>query len=200
MKLFHTIKAVATAVPVLAALSSPATAALLTYDFEGVIDVADASTVFFGKGVGDTFTGSFTLDTDASVMTSLPVAKIYSGAFALSIDGAPLDSVELAVFDDTPGGDDLALYDPFTGISLDFHDSTGTALSGLGVPTTPLILGDWDYIRIVYTFFGAFDVIEDIGSLTSLTLQQSGTGVPAPGALALLSLGLFGLGVRCRAA
>lgn len=83
-------------------------------------------------------------------------------------------------------GGPVAILDPF-------NPNDGSA-SGSGSLSLSLVAGDFlDFIVQEYNF----DSAPDIGGTITLTQLSGATGeasVPAPGALALLGLGLLGLG------
>jgi hypothetical protein len=77
-----------------------------TYVFEGVIQEADVGTLFGSKLPGQTFDGSFTLDTTAT-LTAIGDSGNYttwSGGFAVVVEGVSHPVVNVAVWSSGPGG------------------------------------------------------------------------------------------------
>lgn len=77
-----------------------------TYTFEGVIQEVDAGILFGGKQPGQTFDGSFTLDT-AATLTGIGGNGQYttwSGDFAVVVEGVSYPVLNAAVWSSGPGG------------------------------------------------------------------------------------------------
>lgn len=86
--------------------ASAVRADLDTYVFEGVIQQADFGTLFGAKLPGQTFDGSFTLDT-APTLTGIGDNGNYttwSGGFAVVVEGVSYPVVNVAVWSSGPGG------------------------------------------------------------------------------------------------
>ena len=179
---------------VFALSASAVKATFITYDFGGAIISNNDGTLFPGKSVGDSYSGSFTLDTDAAKTGDFPAvgSSTYSGTtMALSIEGTSYVVNSLTVWADNSKVDE--------GIQLSFGPSGSSGNLSLrssadifadtSIPTS-LDLSVFDEDASVKYFTAEKDV--DAGTITSLS------SVPEPTTLALLSLGLAGLGFTRR--
>lgn len=171
--------------------TNQAEAAVVKYSFEGLVSETDVGLLFPGKSVGDAFTGTATIDTDPSLVALTAVSGQFAGDFDLTIDGVLYDNVDFFVFDDLGPVDgvrwQVVSSNPvFNVINLDLRSVSLEFTSISGVPLLLPAFSNFDQAAEI----SLSTSIQDVGSLTSFGLQQ--TGVPAPA-----TLGLFGFGLIC---
>ena len=122
----------------LATTAAPAAAAVLTFDFTGRIDQANA---LFATGT--TLAGTFSYDDALAPTTVVPVPSGSiaqyadpSIALAVTVGGPTFSGTALAsVSDDVDGEDGFGLFAfgaPF--LSLEFFDPNGASFTGTGLP------------------------------------------------------------------
>jgi hypothetical protein len=174
----------------------PAGAALLTFDFTGTVQLNERGILFPAKNVGDSYSGSFTLDTNALQTFLNPggTTADYTGAFNVTIESVPYSVTRFTVFS---GGSDGFEFGFGSGSNVLTLRSSADIYSSPAVPTE-VDLAEMDALARVEsvssTPFPAFTF--DRGSITALTervLQQ----VPEPATALLLGAG-FAAGLISR--
>ena len=192
------------------ATSIPAGAAVLQYNYTGMIDavIADdtGQLATNGVAVGTAFSGSFAYDTASAPNSGIPGINSYPGiSFSVQFaSGAQVDGSDfiVEVGNDVSGVDFLTFqsriassanfsYSSTFRFHVDVRDSTMTAFSSLALPAT-LSLADFN--GAVFTFRGGTDLKIDKaeGALTTLELAPV---VPIPAALPLFASALVGFGL-----
>lgn len=176
-----------------------ASAALITYEFDGIVaddEASDLSDGLFGPGIfegkdpGDSFSGSVTLDTDGVLVGSDSESASYTGAFDVTIDGTSYGSTLFTVSKFV--GADLFVLNFGTYGHFVMVGPEGT-LPTFDVPTS---LSLPDFSLGAQAQWIVEDTYVDFGDLTSLTIVDSPDGVPAPGAIVLFGIGLLGLRLK----
>ncbi|MBT5083841.1 MAG: VPLPA-CTERM sorting domain-containing protein [Rhodospirillaceae bacterium] len=202
---------------------TPASATLIKYTFEGEVtniisdDTGQVGTA--GITAGTTFSGQFQYDTSA-VLTTLvgTLIAVYPGIsndVTFNTGGAGVvvqsSSSRVVIANQHPSLNDRAVfagdgltsanftYDDSYAFSVDLQDTTQMVFDSLDLPTTALLLSDFDLISFNIrglTIAGGEDNFT--GTITALTADIP--AVPVPAALPLFLSGLLGLGVmaRCR--
>lgn len=188
--------------------SSPAQAALVSYNFAGAITTASDPLVNFGIVVGNPLAGSFTYDTSLGVVSSGPGNVVYEQSapltFSVTVNGVQYSAanssapLRVQVTDNSGGLNDQFVFHtvfagslvhplsgsyPFSNMALSLHDSSATVFSSTAIPSS-LDLNDFDIAGFSLNLSQALGEPESetlfLGSITSLT------PVPEPGSLVLL--------------
>jgi hypothetical protein len=188
----------------LAAGIGAAQAAPITFRFGGQVTISPVS----GINIGDSISGLYTFDSDATAQfPSSPNVAIYdtglsSYSVQVGIFSGAASSGRIIVADNFGGSIDVynAGTSVLTGTSMsgltafqsfiELSTVSGTALSSFALPLSPPDLSDFSARTIVLRFL-------DASTMTNYTVRGSLTlleAVPAPGALAVLGLGLLGIG------
>jgi hypothetical protein len=119
-----------------------ASARLDQYVISGTITSAELGLLFPGKSIGETFQGSFTLDTNAMLEGTSDGGKqaFYSGEFSVVIDGLTYPGFALLVWSSGPAGID-------DGFEISFLTDDGTGFLSLRsnqdlytAPTVPTMI------------------------------------------------------------
>ena len=180
-------------------LLSPANAAIISFDFSGLIVSSPDGIVPVSTG----FSGNFSYD-DGLSGSALSDSTRYSPVdFLLSIDGTDIGFTGIIVVNNDsttvfPGSDiiQVGLYNitPFPvlngfelyGIEIDLVDNSGTVLGDESLPLG-YELSDWPYGgTLAFRSFATTNIT--IGSISTLT-----PAVPVPAAVWLFISGLLGL-------
>ena len=162
-----------------------------TYVFEGVIEQTNVGTLFGTKLPGQTFDGSFTLDT-AATLTGIGNGGQYttwSGGFDVVVEGVSYPVVSVAVWSSGPGGNSDGFELAYTAGGetgyVALRSSSEIYTQAL-VPST-VDLADMDVLASVrvtveFPFFAS-----DVGQLTFLPEPESASlGIAAAAAIACL--------------
>ena len=215
-----------------AVVAAPAHAAIVTYEFTatlssiaeipggtGDVSYPDSSSMAGpALSLGNTWTGSFSYDTDLVLSAWQPSQpaqgsyQMYEGFMASTITdahtglafGSSADLTWLSAMSvlDSPAeaGSDYVSFDTyaydgggnFTVGSFWFHDLYGNALSG-STPPASLELADFQFATVTFSFLspGNGDFMRAEADITSLTLVTA--PVPEPATYAMLGLGLAAL-------
>lgn len=192
-------------------------AAIISFNFSGGV------TSFNGPGsvlqsffqIGDPVSGSFSFD--PSVIGTFTTTKGHfiqplSTQFNSNVDGDTFDRGSFYRTETTMVTGFHALqfltFNPvqsfplpsgyrLSSMSLDFHDTTGAALSSLAMPNS-INLGDWTSvtlkIQLANAIMGTVDS-ELIATIDSLAVTSE---IPEPGSLTLLTIGLAGVRAATR--
>ncbi|MDP6345982.1 MAG: hypothetical protein QF578_07795 [Alphaproteobacteria bacterium] len=194
--MFHanSIRFLSLLVGILVLVQAPARAALKTFDFSGTVTHEALFALFPSKVVGDSYSGSFTLDTDAT-LTSLSTpgdgaVATYVGNFGMTIEGASYAVSSARVQTRSLASD---------GIQLNFAVGANFGqlkLFGFGfffagdysVPASLPPIAEFDHTAAVFAFNASNTF--DIASITGLS---GPTAIPAPGGLPLVALGLIAI-------
>jgi len=187
--------------------SSLAEGALITIQIEGVVDnVMDVGNYLEGKiKVGDTFTGSYTYDSDTPDSSPLDLVQgnywhynppagisLNVGGFDFKTDPANVEFHVAIRNDIQPGGSDiyalgssnnllLSNGTSVEGITWQLYDPTGNALSSDALPTTAPVLEDWQ--SNVLHIYGYKDRFHIYATVTSAQI------IPEPATILMLGFG-----------
>ncbi len=181
----------------MAAFSMPASATLLTFNFSGTVIENSAGLLFSGKSVGDTYSGSFTVNNPPTASYSGAGVEVYNSGFTLEIEGFNTFVFQVEYSYDNPSVPD--------GIEIFFNSGGALTLrSSADIFTSAAFPTSFD--------FSDFDDIAQVNLADpsgispnvdrgSITASVETVALPEPGALAVLCLGLAGLGfTRCNRA
>ena len=184
----------AVAVLGMAAFGTPASATLLTFNFSGTVIENSAGLLFAGKSVGDTYSGSFTVDHPPTASYSGAGVEVYDYGFTLQIEGFVATVFQVEYSYDNPSVPD--------GIEIFFNSggaltlrSSADIFTSAAFPTS-FDFSDFDDIAWV-------NLADPSGLSPNIdrgSIAPSGETVALaePGALAVLCLGLAGLGLARR--
>lgn len=187
------------------AFTSTASASTITFDFSGTVLDDSFGQLFPGKAVGDTYTGSFTVDTSAAMTYhSNPFAAFDPTNFAVSIEGTSYTVTHfylwygpVSIYHPPADGFEIGFDIPYPGSSggyLMLRSSNDAYLTGPTIPSN-FNLADFDMLAQVqaispYNQYNSYSY--DRGSITAMT------PVPEPGTLVLLGAGLGAVAARRR--
>jgi hypothetical protein len=187
-----------------------ASATQLSYSFAGTL-----TSSFGSLSAGDTFSGTYTIEssiaatgtstTSFAVFNNLVSASLVVGSFSATIGpGAGLPELQQ---DNVPGADRYSLVGrnpvgssligglAISGFGFALFDSTGTTVSNALTLLTNPNISDFTS-NIFFIFLGnPADPTVIVGSLTRLTPRLT---VPEPATLALVVVGLIGIGFSRR--
>jgi hypothetical protein len=144
-----------------------AQAAVVTYSFGGSVTDNSLGTLFPGLLVGESYTGTFTLDEDATPILVNPGSSSYDPTnFEVTIEGTSYNVTTFTVWSSGPP-DGFEFSIDFGGNAFGFLSLRATAdiYSSPSVPTS-VNISDFDVLARVSAL--DIDSIEDSGSITSI--------------------------------
>ncbi len=177
------------------AIAASVNAAPLTFNFSGVVQDNALGALFPGKSVGDTYSGSFTVDPTASVVSSTPAAANYDGSFFdVTIEGR---SYEVHVFNVWSG-----IY--ADGVEFDFFFAPGetgflSLRSTANIYDTPDVptsydANDFDELAQIHASICPSCSLSYRSSVDTISVHAS----PEPNTFILVTLGILGMSCRLR--
>lgn len=178
----------------MAAFSMPASATPLTFNFSGIVIDNSAGLLFSGKSIGDTYSGSFTVDNPPTASYSGTGVEVYDYGFTLEIEGFTATVFQVEYSYDNPSVPD--------GIAIYFNSGGALTLrSSADIYTSAAFPTSFDFSD--FDDIAGINVADPLGISPNVdrgSINTSGETVamPEPGALAVLCLGLAGLGFARR--
>ena len=178
----------------MAAFSMPASATPLTFNFSGIVIDNSAGLLFSGKSIGDTYSGSFTVDNPPTASYSGTGIEVYDYGFALEIEGFTATVFQVEYSYNNPSVPD--------GIEIYFNSGGALTLrSSADIFTSAAFPTSFDFSD--FDDIAGINVQDPLGISPNVdrgSINTSGETVamPEPGALTVLCLGLAGLGFARR--
>lgn len=176
------------------AFGMPAAATLLTFNFSGIVLENSAGILFPGKSVGDTYSGSFTVDNPPTAIYSGAGVEVYDFGFNLKIEGFDAHVFQVEYSYDNPSVLD--------GIEIYFNSGGALSLrSSADIYTSAVFPTNFNFSD--FDVFALVNLADPSGlspniDRGSITASVETVAMPEPGALAVLCLGVAGLGFARR--
>jgi len=178
----------------MAAFSMPASATPLTFNFTGIVIENSAGLLFTGKSVGDTYSGSFTVDNPPTASFSGTGVEVYNSGFTLEIEGFNAFVFQVEYSYDNPSVPD--------GIEIYFNSGGALTLrSSADIFTSaafPTNFNFSDFDDIAQVNLADPSNISPNVDRGSITAPVEPVALAETGTLAVLCLGLVGLGLARR--
>lgn len=193
---------------------APSYSTPITFSFSGTVtsyfyDPSTGDTFGGSVGIGTTFTGFYTFESTST--DSSPADSQYGGYHSVllpygmeaTIGGntvSGLSSDMLIDVQNFPGGDSytaVALDLGFQSLGIHLSGGSSSVFDNDSLPLSPPNIADFAEAQFSYVVTDPFGpvILSVIGTLTELTLVST---IPEPTSLALMGLGLIGLGFARR--
>lgn len=150
-------------------------AAPLTFEFNGVVQDNGLSYLFPGKSIGDPYSGRFTVDPAATVLSSSPDAASYDGGFFdVTIEGISYGVTQFRVSNSSPpsGGVQFTFVTGGSGPAFLSLRSTSGLYANTNVPTS-FDAADFDAQAYIGHTCSLGDYLEDMGPIDAISVDDA---------------------------